>query len=104
MLTAPLCSLHTCLGAFAYEITFKLGQSSHDVKDQLSARGGGINAICQALKPCPLFFEPFHQLAQEAQRAPQTVGSIITKVRNATWNRATCLNDGLRAESLGIYM
>jgi hypothetical protein len=52
MLPALLGGCHPGLGTFANQVPLELRQRPHDVKDQLAAVGGGVNAI-RLWKPAP---------------------------------------------------
>ncbi len=52
------------MGPFADERTLELGQRSKDVKHQLAARGGGVDALLQALETYTPLLETGRDLDQ----------------------------------------
>ncbi len=50
---------------FTDQVALELGQSPHDVKDQLAAGGRGVDPIPQRLKPSALLAQLVHEVDQE---------------------------------------
>jgi len=65
---SPLpCGIKACLSSFANEITFEFGEGRHDVKDQPSARGAGVDRFIEGLEftsLCAQIVDKLHQISQ----------------------------------------
>jgi hypothetical protein len=60
-------------GALADEVAFELGQGGEHMKDELAARGGGVDGLLQAAEPDAAVGQAGDGVDQVTQRPPEAV-------------------------------
>jgi hypothetical protein len=79
-------------GAFADEIAFELGQDGEHMKDELAARGGGVDRLLEAAEPDATLGQAGDGVDQMPQRPAEVVESpddegVAGRSWSSTWTR-----------------